>query len=145
MSSKFIAMVHYSQAHAAWFHLTGWDAPVNDRDTMAALRQIEAQTDEVLEQRGAPACTPFVLLAGSLASAASQHVVRKVWRLSPELADRLLTQVEGRGAQDAIEEALAEWEGTRAAHGEDALSLDLEDYDGVDFEDLARRAYPPAG
>jgi len=144
MSSKFIAMIHYSQAHSAWLHLTGWDAPVNDRDTLDALRQIEEQTDEVLEQRGTPAYTPFVLLAGSLASASSPHVVRKLWRLSPELADRLLSQVEDRGADDAIEEALAEWDGTRAAHGDDALSLDLDDYVGVDFEDLARRAYPPA-
>ena len=43
---------------------------------------------------------------------------------------------------DAIEEALAEWEGTRGQHGDDALSLDLDDYVGLDFADLARRAYP---
>jgi hypothetical protein len=43
MASTFIAMLHYSQDLDAWLHLTGWDSPPNDRDTMAALRQIEAQ------------------------------------------------------------------------------------------------------
>jgi hypothetical protein len=144
MSSKFIAMIHYSHAHSVWLHLTGWEAPVNDRDTMSALRQIEEQTDEVVEQRGEPAFTPFVLLAGSLATGASPHVVRKAWRLSPDLADRLLSQVEERGADEAIEEALSAWAQTRAEHGDDALSLDLDDYLGLDFQDLTQRAYPPA-
>jgi len=141
MANKFIEMLHYSRDDAAWLHLTGWDAPPNDRDTLAALRQIEEQTDEVLTQRGEPAHTPFVLMAGVLASSRSPHVVHKVWRLAPELADRLLRQIEQRGADDAIEEALAEWEGTREQHGDDALSLDLDDYVGVDFADLSRRAY----
>ena len=144
MSSRFVEMLHYSREHAAWLHLTGWDAPSNDRDTVGALRQIETQTDEVVTERGEPAHTPFVLLAGSLASDRSPHSVRKVWRLTPELADRLLRQIEQRGTDDAIGEALGAWDDTRAEHGEDALSLDLDDYEGVDFDDLARRAYPQA-
>jgi hypothetical protein len=142
MSSRFVEMLHYNREHAAWLHLTGWDAPPDDRDTLAALRQIETQTDEVVAQRGEPAHTPFVLLAGSLASDRAPASVRKVWRLAPELADRLLQQVEQRGTDEAIEEALAAWDDTREAHGDDALSLDLDDYEGVDFDDLARRAYP---
>jgi hypothetical protein len=142
MNSRFVEMLHYSREHAAWLHLTGWDAPPDDRDTLAALRQIETQTDEVVAQRGEPAHTPFLLLAGSVASDRSPHSVRKVWRLTPDLADRLLQQVEQRGTEAAIEEALAAWDDTRAEHGDDALSLDLDDYEGLDFEDLARRAYP---
>jgi len=141
MSSRFIEMVHYSRDHAAWLHLTGWEAPPDDRDTLTALREIESQTDAVLAQRGEPDHTPFVLLAGSFGVAQSPHVVRKAWRLAPEWADRLLRQLEQRGADEAIEEALAEWDDTRARHGDDALSLDLDDYLGVDFDDLTRRAY----
>jgi hypothetical protein len=142
MASRFIELLHYSGELSAWLHLTGWDAPPDDRDTLAALRQIEEQTDEVVAARGEPEHTPFVLLAGTLGAVHSPHVVRKAWRLSPELAERLLTQVEQRGIDDAIDEAVAEWDDTRAQHGDDALSLDLDDYSGIDFDDLARRAYP---
>jgi hypothetical protein len=143
MASTFIAMLHYSQDLDAWLHLTGWDSPPNDRDTMAALRQIESQTDEVVAERGEPAFTPFVLLGGTLDSAQSPHEVRKVWRLAPDLADRLLQQIEQRGTEEAIDDAIAEWDGTREEHGDDALSLDLDDYIGVDLADLADRAYAP--
>jgi hypothetical protein len=145
MRSTFIAMLHYSQDLDAWLHLTGWDSEPNDRDTMAALRQIETQTDEVIAARGEPAFTPFVLMGGTLDSAQSPHEVQKLWRLAPELAERLLQQLEQRGTEEAIDDAIAEWEGTRAEHGDDALSLDLDDYVGVDFADLAERAYAPHG
>jgi hypothetical protein len=143
MRRDFIVMLHYDRAHAAWLHLTGWESPPEDRDTRAALGQIETQTDEVITARGEVAHTPFVLLAGSIASERDPHVVRKLWRLAPELADRLLTQIEHRGTDEAIEDALAEWDDTRRLLDDDAQSLDLDEYVGVDFEDLARRAYPP--
>ena len=143
MSRTFIAMLHFSQDLDAWLHLTGWDSPPNHRDTMAALRQIETQTDEVVAERGEPLYTPFVLLGGTLDSAHSPHVVSKVWRLAPELAERLLQQVEQRGTEEAIDDAIAEWDSTRDEHGDDALSLDLDDYVGVDFASMVERAYAP--
>jgi len=145
MSREFIVMLHYDREHAAWLHLTGWESVRGDRDTQAALTQIETQTDEVIAARGEAAHTPFVLLAGSLASDEAPHVVRKVWRLAPDLADRLLSQIEKRSARDAIEDALSEWDDTRRLLDDDAPSLDTEAYVGVDFEDLERRAYPLAG
>jgi hypothetical protein len=144
MRRDFIVMLHYDRDHAAWLHLTGWESTPDDRDTRAALGQIEAQTDEVIAERGEAAHTPFVLLAGSIASDRDPHVVRKAWRLAPELADRLLTQIEGRGTDEAIEDALAEWDETRRLLDDDAPSVDPEEFVGVDFEGLERRAYPPA-
>lgn len=145
MRNEFIVLLHYSQDHASWLHLTGWDAPPTARDAMAALRQIEQQTDQVVAERGEPACTPFVLLAGSIASEQAPHDVRKAWRLAPELADRLLMQVESRSAQQAIDDALSDWDEAREQDGDEVSSLDLADYVGVDFEDLTRRARPAAG
>lgn len=144
MRRDFIVMLHYDREHAAWLHLTGWESAPDDRDTRAALSQIETQTDEVIAARGEAALTPFVLLAGSIASEQAPHAVRKVWRLAPELADRLLSQIEQRGTAEAIEDALAEWDDTRRLLDDDAPSLDTEEYVGVDFEDLERRAYPSA-
>lgn len=145
MGTEFIAMLHYDREHAAWLHLTGWSSPPTQRDGMEALRQIERQTDEVLRERGEPAHAPFLLLAGSLASEDAPHRVRKVWRLTPDLADRLLNGVEGRGADEAIEEALEAWDEARAEDGDEVESLDAADWVGVDLDAHARRAYPPAG
>ena len=140
MNTEFIAMLYYSAEHAAWLALTGWDAPATARDAMGALRQVERETDRVLAEQGEPAHTPFVLIAGSIASDTAPHRVRKVWRLAPELADRLLEQLEQRGAEEAIEEALEAWRADADRHGEDTESLDLDDYEGIDCVDLARRA-----
>jgi hypothetical protein len=145
MASQFIVMLHFSREHGAWLHLTGWESPPTARDAVAALRQIEQQTDEVVRERGEPRWTPFVLLAGTMASETAPHQVRVAWRLAPEWADRLLDRVEGRGADEAIEEALDEWTSRRDADGDDVPSLDLDDYRGVDLQDLADRAHPPAG
>ena len=143
MRSDYIALIHYRREHARWLHLAGWDAPPTARDARDALRQIEEQTDVVIAERGEPEHAPFVLLAGSLSSEHSPHVVRKWWRLAPDLADRLLRGVEGRGADEAIDEALAEWEREQARAGEPVEPLDTNDYVGLDFDDLARRAHPP--
>lgn len=141
MTLEFIAMLYFSKEHSAWLHLTGWDAPPLSRDALAALRQIERQTDEVIAQRGEPEFTPFLLLAGSLASERAPHAVRKAWRLAPELADRLLSQIEQRGAEEAIEEAIAELED--GSEDPDAGSgVDPDDYVGVDLDDLSARAWP---
>ncbi len=144
MGNEFITMLHYSRDHAAWLQLTGWASPPTHRDALAALRQIERQTDEVIRERGEPAHTPFVLLAGSIASEDAPHRIRKTWRLPPELADRLLQHVDGRGADEAIEEAVAAWDEARAEDGDDVESLDPTDWIGVDLDELARRAYPDA-
>jgi hypothetical protein len=144
MGNEFIAMLHYSREHGAWLQLTGWASPATHRDALAALREIERQTDEVVRERGEPDRTPFVLLAGSIASEDAPHRVRKAWRLAPELADRLLDSVDERGADEAIEEALAAWDEARAEDGEDVRSLDEADWIGVDLEALAARAYPDA-
>jgi hypothetical protein len=136
-------MLHFSRDTSAWLHLAGWDAPPTHRDAVAALRQIETQTDDVVRARGEPEHTPFVLIAGSIASETAPHRVRKVWRLAPELADRLLSQVEQRSADEAIHDAIAQWDEERTEFGDDTESLDLADYVGVDFADLAARAYPP--
>jgi hypothetical protein len=142
MGNEFITMLHYSRDDAAWLQLTGWASPLTHRDGLAALRQIEQQTDAVVRERGEPECTPFVLLAGSIASEEAPHRVRKAWRLAPELADRLLRHVDQRGTEEAIEDALAAWDEDRASEGDDVESLDFADWIGVDFDDLARRAYP---
>lgn len=142
MGNEFIAMLHWSRERGAWLQLTGWASPATHRDALAALREIERQTDEVVRERGEPEHTPFVLLAGSIASDDAPHRVRKTWRLSPELADRLLDSVDERGADEAIEEALAEWDEARAEDGDEVESLDAADWVGVDLDDLAARAYP---
>jgi hypothetical protein len=142
MSDAFITMLHYRRDRSAWLQLTGWVAPPADGDALAALRQIERQTDEVLRERGEPEHTPFVLLAGTIASDDAPHQVRKVWRLAPELADRLLRHVDERSADEAIEDALATWDDDRARDGDDLESLDPQDWIGVDLDALARRAYP---
>jgi hypothetical protein len=142
MGNEFIAMLHYSREHGAWLQLTGWASPATHRDALAALREIERQTDEVVRERGEPAHTPFVLLAGSIASDDAPHRVRKAWRLAPELADRLLDSVDERGADEAIEDALAAWDEARADGGDDVCSLDAADWIGVDLDALAARAYP---
>jgi hypothetical protein len=56
-------------------------------------------------------------------------VVPRGWRLAPELADRLLQQVEQRGAAEAID---------------DADELEEDEVEGLDLGDLMRRAYAPA-
>lgn len=144
MGNEFIAMLHYSREHAAWLQLTGWASPATHRDALAALREIERQTDAVVSERGEPALTPFVLLAGSIASDEAPHRVRRTWRLAPELADRLLVSVDERGAQEAIEAALAQWDEARAEDGGEVVSLDPADWIGVDLDALAARAYPDA-
>ncbi|HYF59070.1 MAG TPA: hypothetical protein VEA81_08945 [Burkholderiaceae bacterium] len=143
MRSDFITMLHYSRDRDAWLQLTGWDAPATHRDALDALREIERQTDEVLRERGEPEHAPYVLVAGSLASERAPHEVRRAWRLSEALADRLLTQVEGRGVEAAIDDAIADWESEQFRHDEEIDSLDPDDFPGLDLEDLARRAYPP--
>jgi hypothetical protein len=144
MGNEFIAMLHYSREHAAWLQLTGWASPATHRDALAALREIERQTDAVVREHGEPALTPFVLLAGSIASDEAPHRVRKTWRLAPELADRLLVSVDERGTDEAIEEALAQWDEARAEDGDEVVSLDPADWIGVDLDALAARAYPDA-
>jgi len=144
MGNEFIAMLHYSRDHGAWLQLTGWASPATHRDALGALREIERQTDEVVRERGEPEHTPFVLLAGSIASDDAPHRVRRTWRLAPELADRLLDSVDERGADEAIEDALAEWEAARADGGDEVASLDPADWIGVDLDALAARAYPAA-
>lgn len=142
MNSEFIAMLYYSAEHDCWLALTGWDAPATARDAMTALRQVERETDRVLAERGEPDHTPFVLIAGSIASDTAPHRIRKVWRLEPELADRLLGQLEQRSADDAIEEALDAWQSECDRSGDKVDSLDRDDYEGIDFDNLARRAQP---
>jgi hypothetical protein len=144
MGNEFIAMLHYSRERAAWLQLTGWASPATHRDALAALREIERQTDEVVRERGEPEHTPFVLLAGSIASDDAPHRVRKTWRLAPELADRLLVSVDERGVEEAIEASLAEWDDARAEGGDAVDSLDADDWVGVDLDALAARAYPGA-
>lgn len=144
MGNEFIAMLHYSRERAAWLQLTGWASPATHRDALAALREIERQTDEVVRERGEPEHTPFVLLAGSIASDDAPHRVRKTWRLAPDLADRLLVSVDERGVEEAIEASLAEWDEARAESGDAVDSLDADDWVGVDLDALAARAYPGA-
>lgn len=134
MTRHFIALLHYSREHHGWLPLTGWDAPPTAADSMAALRQIERQTDEVVSAEGEPEHTPCVLIAGSIVSEEAPHQVRKVWRLAPALADRLLSRVEGRSLEEAIDDAADEVS---------VDGLDTDDYVGVDLDELAHRAHPP--
>ncbi|MFZ4757627.1 MAG: hypothetical protein ACOYLX_05580 [Burkholderiaceae bacterium] len=129
MTREFIVLLHYSLEQAAWLSLAGWEAPADQRDALAALRHIAAETDRVLVEQGEPELTPYVLIAGTLASESAPHVVTRSWRLAPELADRLLQQVEQRGAAEAIDDA-------------DELAED--EVEGLDLGDLMRRAYAPA-
>jgi uncharacterized protein YdiU (UPF0061 family) len=143
MRNDFVALLHHDRDHDAWLHLAGWQAAPLERDAMEALREIERQTDTALAERGEPEHTPFVLIAGSLASEQAPHAVRRAWRLPPEMAEALLDALEGRGTGEAIEEALAAWDDERTRHGDDVDSLDAADYEGLDLDGLARRAHPP--
>ena len=142
MRNDFVALLHYARDHDAWLHLAGWQAAPLEHDAMRALREIERQTEAAIAERGEPEHTPFVLIAGSLASERAPHAVRRAWRLPPPMADALLGALEGRDAAEAIDDALAQWDDERARHGDDVDSLDAADYEGLDLDELARRAHP---